>query len=432
MKSLSSELANRRQAVKKIAKVFLGVNALNYALPVQALKKEAEVARSYFSGPRAKNVIYLYMSGGMSHVDTFDIKQGREVQGPTQAIKTNVTGLYLSEHLPGLAKQMDKLAIINSMFSNQGAHEEGRYFMHSSYTKRGTVVHPGLGSWLVKHNGRNNPNLPGVVHIGNTNPGSTQGFLEQNYAPLLIGDPEAGLQNSRRNKNLSEKEFNDIYALTKQFNQAFAQRYSIDKVNAYSDMYDDALKLMQSKDLDAFTLNREPKKIRDAYGKDAFGQGCLLARRLVERGVRFVEVTLGGWDTHTNNFDRVPENAHILDQAMSTLLVDLNQRGMLEETLVVLTTEFGRTPKINKNEGRDHSPTAFSSVLAGGGIQGGQFYGKSDEDGKFVIENKVTVPDFNATVAYALGLPLDKVEYSPSGRPFRIADKGRAITSLFS
>jgi uncharacterized protein (DUF1501 family) len=168
------------------------------------------------------------------------------------------------------------------------------------------------------------------------------------------------------------------------------------------------------------------------YGDDTFGQGCLLARRLVEHGVRFVEVTLGGWDTHTDNFTRVPENCAKLDQALAALLGDLEARGLLQETLVVLTTEFGRTPKINQNEGRDHYPKAFSSLLAGGGVRGGLIYGKTDPGGHEVTENKMSVPDFNATIAYGLGLPLDTVLFSPSKRPFTIADKGQPVTQLFA
>jgi uncharacterized protein (DUF1501 family) len=248
----------------------------------------------------------------------------------------------------------------------------------------------------------------------------------------VIGDPEAGLQNSKIRKGVSEKEFRDSVMLTNAFDTEFHNRYNQKKTRAYTDMYDDAIKLMKSRDLAAFELDGEDKQTREAYGTNPFGQGCLLARRLVEHDVRFVEVTLGGWDTHTNNFERVEENAQTLDLALGSLLADLERRGMLEETMVVLATEFGRTPKINGNDGRDHSPTAFSCALAGGGIRGGQVYGETDTIGKKVADRKVGVPDFNATIGYALGLPLEKTVYSPSGRPFRIADKGTPIMDLFS
>jgi uncharacterized protein (DUF1501 family) len=203
-------------------------------------------------------------------------------------------------------------------------------------------------------------------------------------------------------------------------------------VKAYADMYDDAIAMMKSEDLKAFDLSQEPDEMRTAYGKEAFGQGCLLARRLVERGVRFVEVSLGGWDTHNANFVRVPELCDTLDRGLATLVADLNSRGLLEDTLIVLTSEFGRTPTINQNVGRDHYPKAFSGVMFGGGVKAGYTYGKTDKEGREVVEGKAKPQDFNATIAYALGLPLDQIVYSPSKRPFTIADKGQPILDVFA
>ena len=428
MKEILRKIPNldRREFLAYSAKAFLGVGLMPLAVRSTAFAGSARLR-----APTAKNVIYLYMAGGMSHLDTFDPKANREVRGPVNAIGSNVDGIQVSQYLPRIAQQMDKLAVVRSLNSTQGAHEEGRYFMHSSYTKRGTIKHPGLGSWLMKMDGGRNPNLPGVVHIGSENPGGSNGYFEQRFAPLVIGNPEAGLQNSAIRKGFSEKEFKDSIMLTNAFDAEFHNRYDQKQTRAYTDMYDDAIKLMKSRDLAAFELDHEPTVTRESYGTNAFGQGCLLARRLVEHDVRFVEVTLGGWDTHTNNFERVQENAQVLDQALASLLADLERRGMLEETMVVLATEFGRTPEINGNDGRDHSPTAFSCALAGGGIRGGQVYGESDEIGKRVADRKVEVPDFNATIAYALGVPLEKTVYSPSGRPFRVADKGRPLLDLF-
>jgi hypothetical protein len=383
MKNILRKIPNldRREFLAYSAKAFLGVGLLP-----MAVRSEAFAAAVPARLPTAKNVIYLYMAGGMSHLDTFDPKTDRDVRGPVNSISTNVSGIQISEYLPRIAKQMDKMAVIRSLSSTQGAHEEGRYFMHSSYTKRGTIVHPGIGSWLMKMDGPRNPNLPGVVHIGSSNPGGGNGYFEQRFAPLVIGDPEAGLQNSKIRKGVSEKEFRDSVMLTNAFDTEFHNRYNQKKTRAYTDMYDDAIKLMKSRDLAAFELDGEDKQTREAYGTNPFGQGCLLARRLVEHDVRFVEVTLGGWDTHTNNFERVEENAQTLDLALGSLLADLERRGMLEETMVVLATEFGRTPKINGNDGRDHSPTAFSCALAGGGIRGGQLYGETDTIGKKVAD----------------------------------------------
>jgi uncharacterized protein (DUF1501 family) len=268
--------------------------------------------------------------------------------------------------------------------------------------------------------------------IGNDSKHPGAGFFEARFAPLLINNPEDGLSNCRTNPWFTdEAKFSEGLAASHKLDAKFAQTYNLRSVRAYADMYDDALRMMKSEELEAFDLDKESDAMRHKYGKDRFGQGCLLARRLVEHGVRFVEVTFGNWDTHNANFTKVPELADELDGAMSALLADLESRGMLDNTLVVLATEFGRTPEINANDGRDHHPKAFSCVLAGGGIRGGQIYGKSDERGYAVADKAVNIPDFNATIGYALGLPLDQVIYSPQKRPFTVADKGKPITQLF-
>jgi hypothetical protein len=219
--------------------------------------------------------------------------------------------------------------------------------------------------------------------------------------------------------------------LANKFDQTFHSKYDVKQVRAYTDMYDDAVRLMRSEDLKAFNLGMEDGKVREEYGQNGFGQGCLLARRLIENDVRYVEVTLGGWDTHTNNFTAVSNMAANLDMAVSALIQDLERRGMLDETMIVLTTEFGRTPYVNDNDGRDHFPKAFSGFIAGGGVKGGQAYGKTNEHATDVVEGKMTPPDFNATIAYGLGLPLDQIIYSPSKRPFTVADKGAPVTQIF-
>jgi hypothetical protein len=288
-----------------------------------------------------------------------------------------------------------------------------------------------MGAWLEKFQDRGNPTLPGSVMIGNDSRHPGAGFFEAKVAPLMINDPESGISNVRPNSWFTEERMTSRLGVAKQLDRKFAETYNVKNVRAYSDMYDDAVKVMKSEELKAFDLDAEPSALRDKYGRDRFGQGCLLARRLVEHGVRHVEVTFGSWDTHNANFTRVPELADELDAALSTLLQDLEAHGLLNETLVVLATEFGRTPEVNVNDGRDHHPTGFTCVLAGGGIRGGQVYGATDERGDKAVENPVTIPDFNATIGYALGLPLDQVIYSPSKRPFTIADKGKPLTQLF-
>jgi len=415
----------RRNFMQHMARSFLGVSLL------PGISRYAFGAEVPHLSRTAKNVIYLYMGGGMSHLDTLDCKPGTEVQGPVESIPTNVPGIHISEYLPLLAKHMDSLALVNSLHSTQGAHEQGDYFMHSSYVKRGTIQHPGMGAWLLKLHGLTNSTLPGNIRIGGNNNMVAGGFLERKYAPLVIGNPEDGLKNSKRQRLFKEDEFKKNLKLAQAFDEEFHGRYDMKEVRAYGNMCQDALKLMESEDLLAFNIKNEPDAMRERYGRNSFGQGCLLARKLVEHDVRFVEVYMGGWDSHQNNFDQVEANAAVLDQGMSALLADLKQRGLLEDTLVVLATEFGRTPDINENDGRDHYAKAFSCALAGGGIQGGQVYGKTDETGSVVVEDRVEIPDFNATIAYALGLPLDKVIASPSKRPFTVAHKGQPLTKLF-
>ena len=428
MKSIinRSDELSRRGFLSQTAGGLLGVSLLPSLAPTSLF------AQTRNPSAKANKVIYLYMSGGMSHMDTFDPKPGTDEQGPVQAIDTNVDGIQVSEYLPSLARQMDKMAVVRSLSSTQGAHEQGQYFMHSSYTPRGTIQHPGLGAWMHRLDGRKNNTLPASVRIGGSNRGSGAGFLESKFAPLVINNPNDGLKNSKRRKEMSEKDFEDRLLLANAFDEEFHRRYNHKKVRAYIDMYEDAIRLMKSEDLKAFDLNKESKEIRDEYGDNSFGQGCLLARRLIENDVRFVEVSLGGWDTHNNNFDSVSRRAGTLDQAMAALISDLERRGLLEETLVVLATEFGRTPRINQNDGRDHFPKALSGVLAGGGIKGGQVYGVTDETSSNVLDERVSVPDFNATIAHALGLPLDEVVYSPSKRPFTVAHKGRPVMDLLA
>ncbi len=383
-------------------------------------------------GGKAKRVIYLYMGGGMSHLDTFDVKPGAATQGPVEAIKTSAKGLKVSQYYPKTAKQGHHLCLMNSLTSTAGAHEQGNYFMHTSYPMRGTIKHPHLGAWAARLKGRANPTLPANVKVGRGGNSLGGGFLETKYAALPIGDPAAGLQDSKRFYRVKEDRYNKRLARAKALNQKFLQRYNQKQVRAYGDLYADAVKLMKSEDLKVFDLSQESAATRAAYGADNFGQGCLLARRLVEKDVRFVEVYYGGWDTHSNNFEAMATKGAVLDAALGSLLKDLSERGLLDSTMVVLSTEFGRTPDIVKErKGRNHYPKAFTCLLAGGGVKGGQAWGKTDAEGKKVVKDPVNIPDFNATIAYAMGLPLSEIVHSPSGRPFTVAHKGRPVTQIF-
>ena len=381
---------------------------------------------------RTRNIIYLYMDGGMSHVDTWDPKQG-DVAGPTRAIQTDAEGIRLGEYLPRSAKIMRHGTIVRSLTSTQGAHEQGNYFMHTSYQLRGTINHPSLGAWLSHFQGPGNPTLPGSVYVGNASRHPGAGFFPPEHAPLFVNNPENGLRDIRRPEGVTGAKHAARLALASGIDADFVKAFGGQRnVLAHASAYDGAARMMDSKDTAAFNLAEEKDASRDAYGRDPFGQGCLLARRLVQRGVRFVEVSLHGWDTHSNNFTTTPDLCDKLDRGLSALVSDLRDRGMLGETLVVVTTEFGRSPKINTALGRDHYPNAFSAALFGGGVRGGFVHGETDKRGEAVTSEETSVQDFNATLGHALGLPLDKVVHSPEKRPFKLADKGKPLTALFS
>jgi uncharacterized protein (DUF1501 family) len=421
----------RRTFVSGRAASLFGVGAMPLASPLSAAALLDDSIPPH--NAKAKRVIYLFLSGGMSQLDTFSPKPGAATQGPTESIQSNAEDVRVSEHFPLMARHMDKVCVIESMNSKQGAHAQGQYHMHTSYELRGTIRHPSMGAWLNYMAGPVNETLPGHVAINSGRYHATGGFLESKFMPLPIGSAADGLQNSARAKNVTSRTFDSRMERLREMNDAFRARYDTKEVRAYGDMYDQAIALMDSQDLAAFDISKEPQSIRNAYGEEPFGQGCLLARRLIEHDVRFVEVVNDGWDTHADNFDRMSDLCPPVDRALSALLADLDARGLLEDTLVVLATEFGRTPRINTGRnGRDHYPKAFTCLLAGGGIQGGLKYGKTDAEGHEVIEDMVTVEDFNATIAYALGLPTDHEMYSPSGRPFKVAHKGIPVKALFT
>lgn len=404
---------------------MLGVGLMQDFLSRHALAADAA------KGGKAKNVIYLYMDGGMSHVDTLDPKTG-EVMGPTKTIKTSADGVLLGEYLPHTAKVMHHGALVRSLTSTQGAHEQGNYMMHTSYQMRGTINHPSMGAWLQHFRGAGNPTLPGSVYVGNASRHPGAGFFSPELAPLFVNNPENGLKDIELQQGMTADEHRARMKMAADLDAAFVQKFGKQRnVAAHSGAYDGAYRMIASADIVAFDLKQEKEAMRDAYGKEAFGQGCLLARRLVERGVRFVEVSLHGWDTHSGNFTATPDLCSQLDKGLAALVNDLQERGMLKDTLVVLTTEFGRSPKINQSLGRDHYPKAFSAALFGGGVKGGYVCGKTDARGEIVEGGEISIPDFNATIGYALGLPLEDIVPAPNGRPFKLADKGKPVIEVF-
>lgn len=400
---------------------------------------------------RRRSCILLWMSGGPSQIDTFDLKPGQENGGPFQEIQTTVPGMKISQHLPQLAKFGSDFSIVRSMSTKEGDHSRATSFAHLGYLPQGPIRYPTFGSLIAKELGDKDAELPNFVSVA-PNRGLSPlsydpGFLGAHLSPLIVGGNPAGAENDDGNlkvedlqssRDLSRDAINDRQQKLLAFNDQFFSQYGGSPALSYKAAYNRAIKLMNSQAASAFSLDDEPASVRDAYGRNRFGQGCLLARRLVERGVPFVEVTLNGvgqqnigWDSHADNFKTVEQLSQVLDPGWATLMGELKQRGLLESTMIVWMGEFGRTPKINPNGGRDHYPQVWSAVLAGGGIKGGQVIGRSSEDGMTVADRPVGMPDLLASICRGLGIDPLKQNLSNVGRPIRIVDPvGQPINEL--
>jgi len=410
-----NDCQSRRLFMEMSAKLSLGVS-----LSVPFLPKSMKAQE----GATAKNLIYIYLSGGMTHLDTFDPKRG-DVMGNSESIDSPVDNMKFGSLLPGLASQAEKLAVINSMTSTNGAHVQGQYIMRTGYEKRATIVHPTVGPWAERLLGKRGETLPDSVVIGRST--SNAGFMEPALSPLPIANPSGGVPNT--DLIVEGDRFSRRMEMANKLGQQFTEKFKYAGPDSYVEYYNQANKLLNSGALDAFDISGESN--RADYGESRLGQGCLLARRLVENGVRVVEVISGGWDMHidvqTGTQSKLPE----LDTAISTLLKELESRGLLETTMVAIGTEFGRTPDINMNAGRDHYPAAYSCVLAGGGVKGGTVYGSTDGSGKKVKSDPMKPEDFLATIGHGMGLPLEETVYSATQRPFTFANKGVPATKLF-
>ena len=390
-------------------------------------------ARAAANGVKHKACILLWMEGGASHKDTFDLKPGTENGGPYKPIPTSVSGIQISEYFPKFAQQMQHAAILRSMSTGEGAHGRARYYMHTGYKEgQGGLVYPSMGSLVSAELGDPEFPVPNFVSVGNRSYGS--GFLGARHQPLVVNDPVRGVENLKPLTDNSQ--FSSRVNLLEEMEQSFFRSHHAGSITDHDTTYQRAVQMMHSKEVKAFDIDKEPASVRAAYGSSKFGDGCLLARRLVETGVSFVEVTLGGWDTHQNNFERVKQLSGQVDPAISALVNDLKSRGLLDSTLVIWMGEFGRTPKINARgdkPGRDHYPRAWSTVLVGGGIKGGQVIGRTDKEGATVEERPISAIDFMATVCKTLGIDYSKQNTANNGRPIRLVEKGaNPINELFA
>lgn len=400
----------------------------------------AEAARNPH---RKRSCILLWMSGGPATIDLFDLKPGQDTGGPFRPIEA-APGLRIGEHLPRLARHGKHLAVVRSMSTKEGDHGRATYYLRTGNLPQGAIQFPTLGSLVSKELGDPAAELPNFVSVspfrGFNQAAFGPGFLGPNYAPLIVGDgnfgpPQPGqnadrslrVQDLERPGDVAPEQALSRYDLRKDLDHAFRSDRPTPVAESHATAYDRAVRLMQSVGAKAFDLTEEPARVRDAYGQNLFGQGCLLARRLVERGVPFVEVNLGGWDTHQNNFDAVRRLCDVLDPAWAALMADLDARGLLETTTIIWMGEFGRTPRINQGTGRDHFPNAWSAVLAGGGIKGGQAFGQTSADGSRVEGTPTPVPDLLATLCHALGIDHRNQNASNVGRPIRIVDSSAKV-----
>ena len=374
-----------------------------------------------------ERVIFLYMRGGMSQVDTFDPKTKASIGGRSKPIKTQSDDLLLSDQLPKLGQQAKDLSVIRSLTTKTGAHSQARYVMHTGYRQRSGMTHPQLGSWAQMFLGKSDPVLPSSVVIASGNPGP--GFLPPDYSPLPIGNASRGIKDLL--PDIDRDKLNRRVRLAEKFSAAFTHYFPHDDVKAYNDFYRQTIKFMSGDMAEPFDIQREPQNLRNSYGNHPFGQGTLLARRLVERGVRYVEVTSNqNWDSMHGGTGSLNRLSNELDGTVSALMTDLRNKGLLSTTMVVVTTEFGRTPKVKSNGGRDHHPNGFSAMLAGGGIKGGIAVGETDEYGRDPFP-EFEPKDLHATIAHALGISGTTIRRLP-GRPTFLGGKPKPIKEILA
>lgn len=398
---------------------------------------------------RKRSCILLWMSGGPSQMDTFDLKPEHTTNGgPFKPIDTSVPGIQISEHFSKIAPFMNDMAIIRSMNSKEGDHGRATYLLRTGYIPQGPIQYPTLGALVSKELGEDQSELPNFVSVAPfrvlNQSAFGSGFLGPRYAPLIVGEGGLAPVQQRGNEPASALRVQDLAPtgdisreqadaridLLRQVQRDFQAGHPDAPVLSHQSAYDRAVRLMRSAAAKAFDLEEEKAAVRDAYGRSLFGQGCLLARRLVERHVPFIEVTLNGWDTHANNAASVRQLSQTVDTAWAALLKDLKERGLLDTTMIVWMGEFGRTPLINRTTGRDHFPLAWSTVLAGAAVKGGQAIGSTGKEGTAVAERPVSVSDFLATVFTAVGVNPNTENQTWEGRPVALVQGGKVIEEL--
>ncbi len=375
-----------------------------------------------------KSAILLWMGGGPSTIDLWDMKPNSPNGGEFKPIATK-GDMQICEHLPLMAEQMDKMSIVRNMSTREADHARGRYYMHTGYVPNPNITHPSYGSVISNQlaSERDALELPPFVSIGGASEGP--GFLGMSWAPFTV-DSNGNVRNLEMNMPADRltQRMQALRLLETGFIDENRGRSAVE----HAKVLDKTLKLMSSQQMTAFRTQGEDQAVRERYGANNFGRSCLMARRLVESGVPFVEVNLGGWDNHQGIFPTLKDQRlPMLDQGMSALIADLHQRGLWENTAVIWMGEFGRTPRINGNGGRDHWARCWSTVVGGGGMKGGLAIGKTDADGMKVEGSAYTSEDLMASICKAMDISLETSFTSTSGRPMQIANSGKIISELF-
>ena len=389
-------------------------------------------------GP-AKSVIFIFLPGGMAQQESFDPKPFAplEYRGPLSSIDTKIPGVQFGKLFKRTASIVDKLTVIRSMTHGEAAHERGVHNMFTGYRPSPALQYPSMGSVVAHELGPRN-NLPPYVLVPNQpNTYAGTGYLSSSFAGFSIGaDPSQKgfrVRDLQLPSGIQKQRFSRRRKLLDMVNDHFEQREKSDSLKSVDTFYDHAYSLINSpKAREAFDIDKEDPELRDRYGRNQAGARMLLARRLVEAGVRFVTLTYGGWDHHDNIERKMKNQVPALDQGFAALIQDLDSRGMLDSTLVCLCSEFGRTPKINQTAGRDHWPKVFSTLMAGGGIKRGLVYGSSNSTASEPEENPMSVEDWAATIYNRLGIVSDKELMAPGNRPIEIVDGGKVRSELFA
>lgn len=386
---------------------------------------------------KAQSVIYIYLPGGFSAQETFDPKPyaPAEYKGPLNSIATKIPGVLYSEFLKSTANIADKIVTIRSFSHGESAHERGTHNIFTGYRPSPALQYPSIGSIVSQQYGNRN-NLPAYINVPSLhNEFSGSGYLSHSYSPFGLGDnpenPNFKVKDLVLPDNISVDRFNKRKAMLEIISKEFNDKQRSDSLDSMNSFYQDAYSMISSKSAnEAFNLAAESEATKEAYGKNSAGMRMLMCRRLVEAGVRFVSMVYGGWDHHDNIETNMKNSLPPFDQGFGALISDLSDRGLLDSTLVMVMTEFGRTPKINPTAGRDHWPRVFSVVMGGGGLKSGVVYGKSNDTSTDIDDNIVTVEDWASTVYYLLGIDKEKVLYAPGERPVKIVDGGNIIKEI--